>query len=1193
MKRIVVVIGVWCLAFLALPVVTSAQSKEDGIRLWNEGWKLHQEARSTADLEAAIEKYQNALHVFKKHGYKEGTARVTNNMGLVFKDLTNYEKAAECYLEALALAREIGDETCEGWSLNNLGIVYQSQGKYDKALKFYDKSMSLSAKRGDRKMVGRTLNNIGEVYRLKGQYDEAVVSYEKSTAVSRKVGDEKTVGNTLNNLGIVYQNRGQYDKATEFYEKSMAISRKVGDQKTLGRTLNNLGEVHRLKGQYTKALESYDKSITISRKIGDREMVGRTLNNLGLVYQDWGQYDKSLDAYEKSIAIARKIGDRQMVGRTLNNLGEVYRLTGRYDRAVGSYEKSTAIAEEIGDREAVGNALNNLGLVYKDWGQYDKAVEYYKRSLTVAQTIGNPRGAGRTLNNVGMVFADWGRYDKAVEYYLKSLSISEEIGDRRMVGKTFNNLGLVYWDWGRYGKAVEFYEKSLKVADEVGSRPGEGRIFNNLGLVYADWGQYDRAVEYYHKALSISREIGDRQMVGKTLNNLGLVYAHRGEYEAALKNYQMGLAIYEELKVPTKWPKNLVANLYLDKGDLAVAEPLVREAGYWSTLGRFFLLSSNYGKSKDYYEKLQTHAEKNRNANNLFTAYTGLGLTYEGMGKDADAAKCYRTAVLFTEELRSTLTPAQREKFFDVMIAGFYRTEPYEGLARVLMKMKNPEDAFTTSEYTRARLFAEALTRLSDGTGSDVPVEVFKEDKDLNDKIAAMKKSRQKAYEKNDKLLIKSLEPQIVAMEAKFHGHVEMLREKYPLFAATRYPQPMALPQTALEDNEWVLSYDVTDLGLIVYLTKGKSLVKALFKKTPRKELDKLVRAFRKPLEMKAGDSFVEKLEQFDFAAGKKLTDILLADILPEIPEKTPLIVVPDDSLGVLPFDMLVLNNGGHVKSDRRVPYTSGAYFFGDRNPISYYQSVTALTLARTFAQKRHSHPDVLIMDDPVFEADDPRLKSMGRSERTRLQKSLPGNLMSVRNEIDITFDRLPLTAKLGESLTRLDPAKTRRYTGLDASKSTLLDSPLERYGSMVFATHGYFGRDLPGVMEPVLILTLVGQPKGRDGYFRMSEVMGLKIDADIVALTACQTGLGRRLTGEGVMGMGRAFQYAGAKTALMSLWTVDEKASVNLVESFFRHLKAGESKLRALELAKGEIRNAGYDHPFFWAPFILVGEVR
>jgi CHAT domain-containing protein len=145
----------------------------------------------------------------------------------------------------------------------------------------------------------------------------------------------------------------------------------------------------------------------------------------------------------------------------------------------------------------------------------------------------------------------------------------------------------------------------------------------------------------------------------------------------------------------------------------------------------------------------------------------------------------------------------------------------------------------------------------------------------------------------------------------------------------------------------------------------------------------------------------------------------------------------------------------------------------------------------------------------------------------------------------------------------------------------------------VVFATHGYFGRDLPGIQEPVLVLTLLDQPKDQDGFLRLSEVMGLKINADIVALTACQTGLGRHISGEGTMGMGRAFQYAGAKSVLMSLWSVSETSSVKLVESFFKHLKEGKSKLEALRLARKEIRDAGYDHPFFWAPFILVGEVR
>jgi CHAT domain-containing protein len=290
---------------------------------------------------------------------------------------------------------------------------------------------------------------------------------------------------------------------------------------------------------------------------------------------------------------------------------------------------------------------------------------------------------------------------------------------------------------------------------------------------------------------------------------------------------------------------------------------------------------------------------------------------------------------------------------------------------------------------------------------------------------------------------------------------------------------------------------------------------------------------------------------------------------------------------------MLVLNEGGKIKMDKKIPYVSGATFFGDHNPISYYQSITALTLTRTFGKQKKAGTKRLVMDDPVFDAADPRLKQIAKKQRKTMLASLPDKLMSIKSEIGLTFPRLPLTGQLGETLKKLDPALTVEYKGMEAAKPTLLNNPLDRYGSMIFATHGYFGKDLPGIQEPVLVLSLVDQPKGIDGFLRMSEVMGLKMNADIVALTACQTGLGRRISGEGTMGMGRAFQYAGARSVLMSLWSVAESSSVKLVESFFKHLKEGKNKLEALRLARQEIRRAGYDHPFYWAPFILVGEAN
>jgi len=173
-----------------------------------------------------------------------------------------------------------------------------------------------------------------------------------------------------------------------------------------------------------------------------------------------------------------------------------------------------------------------------------------------------------------------------------------------------------------------------------------------------------------------------------------------------------------------------------------------------------------------------------------------------------------------------------------------------------------------------------------------------------------------------------------------------------------------------------------------------------------------------------------------------------------------------------------------------------------------------------------------------------------------------------------------------------MDKSGAHVCKGLDATKDNFLQNikpTLKKYDKIVFATHGYFGKDLAPIMEPVLVLTLV--PPGTDGFLRMTEVMGLNMNADIVALTACQTGLGKKISGEGTMGMGRAFQYAGARSVLMSLWSVHEVATMNLIKSFFRNMKEGRNKSEALAVARSEIRNNGFDHPFFWAGFILVGE--
>jgi tetratricopeptide (TPR) repeat protein len=1155
MKRAVTIAGALCAIFMFFPPTGLAQSQEAGIRIFNQAKTLMEKARTRADMEKAVEKYEQAIRIFISIGEAQNQGNTLNNLGAVYYGWGQYPKAAEFYEKALEIRREIGDVKGESDALNNLGNVYSD---------------------------------------WEGQNAKAVEYYEKSLKIRKKIGDIRGQGEILNNLGEVYRNWGQYPKAVESYEASLDIARKTGNVKGEGLTLNNLGLVYYGWGQYSKAVELYEKALRIFQRVGYEEGSGAVANNLGIVYSEWrSQNAKAVEYYEKSLKIRKKIGDIRGEGQTLMNLGHVYAASGQNVKAVEYYEKSLGIFRKIGDVADEGKSLMGLGDVYYALGQRPKTLEYYEKSLEISRKIGEVKGEGQTLRALGVAHKAWGQYAEALEYGKKSLEISRKIGDVKGEGETLVALGRVYAAWDQYAKAVEYYEKSLEISRKIEDSAGEGNTLTDLGFVYADWGQYTKAVKIFEKSLNIRRKVGDVPGEGETLIALGEVYRNWDHYDKALASFQQGQEIYVKVGVPTDLPEDSIGNLYLDKGEIEKAEPFIRHANRGSSLGRLYLAKTDFPSAKNSYESLLKSAEQNRDADNLFTAYAGLGMSYEGMGDNPQAVEYYRKAVLYTEDLRSSLNIAERQTFFDVRINGFYRTAPYEGLARAFAKMNRPVEAFKESEYTRARIFAESISKRNASSGLDVPTDVRDKDSQLADELAALTKNLQKAYEKQNKEQIAVLEPQLKEAQSRLASHVDMLRKQYPLFAATKYPQPMDLSQTGLNDDEWVLAYHVTDTGVIIYLTKGKTLVKGSFKPIARKEVDELVRKFHEPMEVGSGETVAQKLGKFDFASGKKLSDLLLADILPDLPKDASVIVVPDGSLGVLPLEMLVLSDGGKVVTENQRVKTSGTEFFGDRNPISYYQSITALTLARTLGKHQKAGEKTLAMVDPVFSADDPRLIKVAKQERDKLLANLPTDLtMSIQTESGLTFPRLPLTAQLGESLKSDAPQQIDLYEGLNVKKNVLLNKDLTVYKSLVFATHGYFGKDLPGIQEPVLVMSLLDQPKGQDGFLRLSEVMGLKLNCDIAALTACQTGLGRHISGEGTMGMGRAFQYAGAKSVLMSLWSVSETASVNLVESFFKHLKEGKTKLESLRLARDEIRKVGYDHPFYWAPFILVGEV-
>ncbi len=842
-----------------------------------------------------------------------------------------------------------------------------------------------------------------------------------------------------------------------------------------------------------------------------------------------------------------------------------------------------------GDLKGQKNAHTDLGQTFFFTGQYRRAAEHHSKAAELARRSGIPRERGFSLHHLASTWLAMANYRNAAKYGHESLSAFQQAGDTEGVATAYNDLAKVEKNKGQFRKAVQNYEKALDSNKEKNQL--RFVTLTNLGELYLVWGDYKKAVDYYKEALESADSTKNPAAKGDTLINIAKAYAEWSRHDEALQNASEGLQELIKGKARTEFARKVIGDLYMDVGQMKEAEPYVKAAGYESSLGRFYLLRSQFNDARGHYEKLRESSDRDGELEDAFTAFTGLGRISESLKDYAAAEKYYAKAVNVTEQMRSTLLLAERRNFFAATINGFPRAEPAKGLVRVTLKLNKPEQSLYASELVRARSFADNLTEKTDGHNFNVPNDVLEKEEELTDRLASLMNGRDLVPKSADKERFDEISSEISSLETDRNTFLKMLWSKYPAYASAKYPRPITLRESAISPEEFVIVFDLVGEGLGVKLLKGKQIQDAYFVELNVKDLENDVYTFRNSFEK-------VKLAQFDVRLAEGLYSRLLARPFTQIPKGSSVTIIPDGFLALLPFEALVVQGEAHWQKGPRGPFPQGLTYVADVHHISYYQSVSAMTLVRSLMKRRGDNNRILVMADPVFATTDARAQQAPSNVRLASKDNDSGyRLMAAVEEAtggSLNLNRLAGTGELAEGLQKLYGTNADVYLGLQSSKETLMAAiapKMEEYKYVVFATHGFAGNGIPGIMEPVLALTMV--PPGTDGLLTASEVAGLKMNADVAALTACQTGLGLKLAGEGVMSMGRAFQLAGAKSVIMSLWSVSETSSIKLMESFFKNLRQGKSKLEALTQARSELRSSGYEHPFFWSAFVLVGETN
>ena len=868
------------------------------------------------------------------------------------------------------------------------------------------------------------------------------------------------------------------------------------------------------------------------------------------------------------------------------------------DSAIKKYREALAIFEKAGSRNGKSSALNNIGLATHHKGQYKNALEHFELALKIATQSEPQKKQATVISNMGEVYNSLGQYGRALDCFEQSLVLHRKLGDASGEASDLNNIGVALSHRGEYSRAISHLEHALDIQKRMGLSSQEASTLNNIGGVYRSLGDNKKARTSFEESLNLSRKGRNLAQEAITLSSIAEVLALEGKHQQAIKLANESLEIKKKLAIPTKDVVDLITNYYLDIGDISRAEPLARQSQNPGTLGRLMLLKRDYPSAMLYYLTDSAKAKKSGQMESLFRGLTGLAVSHERQADYYQAEEIYRRALKVTEEMRSALLPSERKNFFEVKIGSFQRSEPAKGLARTAIKLNKPESAIMYGELTKAREFADHLALTNPSAATKLPVGVFQEEQSLVSQLATLKRQLAIIEKDLDTVVTEKLPEKYFTLHKlvkdrneDFQTFVERIRLEYPAYAAVKYPKPVSLNDSALKSGEYVLLFDVSDEGVGVILCSDKMVKNSFYLEMKRTDLERHVATFREPIQRL-------KFEQFDVNLAKLLYVGLFGDILSDLPKGAPLIIVPDGPLNILPFEALV--TGGTAtweKGSFGHSFPKGITFLSDEHPISYCQSLTALTLSRKFGAATNRGNRMLAIADPVFSMKDARTQ---QSEQTRFAEN-EGNfnigLMKAVEEVgqgSFTMKRLPLTSILVDNLEKMFGNDILSLTGLRANKSDFMNKiapSIDSYRDIVFATHGIMSARIPGLMEPFLALTMT--PPGTDGFLKMSDILSLRMNADVVALTACQTGLGKDVSGEGVMSMGRAFQYAGAKSVIMTLWEVEESSATKLTEKFFKHRKDGKSKLEALQAAKTDLKTEGYLHPYFWSGFILVGEAN